>query len=367
MANRKGKKINTGSSLPLMSRSQKEDDAPSDWPLGQPEATGRPMVTQEMGYTVVPQFPESDPRSKLSNGPIGVAGDYIVVYRLGVPGIQVASTEFEFGSLESTGDSLIEAHPNTTQFVVELKATPDSPAEQKLTLGVNREHRLSSVVLRCRAENFESAAEQAHDIVMPFLSQLAFSHEVAITTTGREITEVATETRQISQITLGAVKGIALGVWASTPEQRRLLASYREGLSSSEPLYQALSFYKVVEGVLSMRGIEDAAHRTRGETPNRASERIPQDITSALHPSDSPLQREFFAPYLGRKFTDVRDELRESLRNHISHMDFGALSFSADSYANIIAVRRALPVLRYMARILLSSVVPVDNNPAVVS
>ncbi|HUX11945.1 MAG TPA: methylamine utilization protein MauJ [Spirochaetia bacterium] len=367
MANRRRKKVNSGSGAPLTSRSRKKDEAPSDSPLGQPPVTGRPIVTQEMRYTVVPLFPESDPRSKLGNGPIGAAGDYIVVYRLGVPGIQAASTEFHFGSLESTGDSLIEAHPDATQIVIELKASPDTPADQKLTLGVNREHRLSSVVLRCQAENFEGAAEHAHDIVMPFLSQLAFSHEVAITTTGREIIEVATETRQMSQITVGAVKGIALGVWASTPEQRRLLASYREGLSSSEPLYQALSFYKVVEGVLSMRGIEDAAHRARGETPNRAFERIPQDITSALHPSDSPLQRESFAPYLGRKFADVRDELRESLRNHISHMDFGALSFGADSYADVVAVQRALPVLRYMARVLLSSVVPVDNNRAGIS
>ncbi|MCZ9884738.1 hypothetical protein NFJ07_23420 [Arthrobacter sp. B2a2-09] len=315
-----------------------------------------------MRYTVVPEFPEPDPRSKLGNGPTGSAGDYIVVYRLGVPGVQTVSSEFNFGTLESTGDSLIEAPSDAAQLVVELMAAPDAPTSQTLTLGVNREHRLSSVTVRCNAKNFEGAAALAHDLVMPILSQLAFNHEVAITTTGREILEIATEARQLSQIAVGAVKGMTSGLWASTPEQRRLLSSYREGLSSSEPLYQALSFYKVIEGVLTMRTIEDADLRARGETPNRESERIPQDITAVLHPYDSVLLSEAFAPYLGRKFADVRDDLRESLRNNISHMDFSAAPFGADSYGDVMAVLRSLPVLRYMARTLLSSVVPAGNN-----
>jgi hypothetical protein len=365
MGNRKGKKKTySRSGGALTSRSRKNDEAPSAAPLGQPEITGRPIVTQEMKYTIVPEFPESDPRSKNGNGPSGAAGDYIVVYRLGVPGVQAVNTDVKFGSLESTGDSLIQVHPDVTQIEVEFRLSPDVPTEHKLTLRVNREHRLSSVAFRCLAENFKDASVQAHDLVMPFLSQLAFSHEVAITTTGREIVEVATEARQLAQITVGAVKGMALSAWVSTPEQRRLLASYREGLSSCEPLYQALSFYKVIEGVLSMRGIEDAALRVRGETLNREVERIPQDITTALHPSDSSLQSESFAPFLGRKFTDVRDELRESLRNNISHMNFDELPFGADSYADVIAVQKALPVLRYMARVLLSSVVPVNNKRA---
>lgn len=280
----------------------------------------------------------------------------------GCQGFQAGSNEFKFGSLESTGDSLIQAPPDAAQLVVELMEAPDGPTSQTPTLGVNREHRLSSAMIRCTAENFEGAAALAHDIVMPFLSQLAFMNEVAITTTGREILEVATDARQLSQIAVGAVKGMASGFWVSTPEQRRLLASYREGLSSFEPLYQALSFYKVVEGVLSMRAIEDATLRTRGETPNRESERIPQDINAVLHPSDSALQSESFTPYLGRKFADVRDDLRESLRNHISHMDFSAEPFGADSYVDVNAVLRALPVLRYMARVLLSTVVPTEND-----
>jgi hypothetical protein len=43
-------------------------------------------------------------------------------------------------------------------------------------------------------------------------------------------------------------------------------------------------------------------------------------------------------------------------------MDFGSAPFGADSYGDLMAVHRALPVLRYMARVLLSSVVPVANN-----
>ncbi|MCU6481939.1 methylamine utilization protein MauJ [Arthrobacter sp. A2-55] len=336
----------------------------SSAPLGQPAITARPIVTQEMKYAVVPTFPESDPRSKLANGPTGSIGDYVVVYRLGVPGVQAASSDFNFGSLESTGDSLIEAPAGKSQIVVELKMTPDAPTTQKLTLGVNREHRLSYVRIRCRAENFEDAAARTHDVVMPFLSQLSFTHQVALITTGREILETATEARQLSQIAIGAVKRLALGQWASTPEQRRLLTSYREGLSSSEPLYQALSFYKVIEGVLSMRTIEDAALRAQGETPDRESERIPQDINAVLHPSDSVLQSESFAPYLGRKFSEVRNDLRENLRNHISHMDFDVTPFGADSYADVVTVLSALPVLRYMARVLLSSVVPSENDDA---
>ncbi|MDQ4214753.1 methylamine utilization protein MauJ [Microbacterium sp. ASV81] len=348
----------------LTSRSRKKDEIANSAPIGQPLQTARPIVTQEMMYTVVPRFPVADPRSKLGNGPIGAVGEYLVIYRLGVPGINNVATEFNFGTLAAIGDSLIQAHPDAVAGMVEFMASPDAPADHKLELGVNAEHRLASVSVRCHAENFDDAAAYAHDLVMPFLSQLAFTHEVAITTTGREIIEVATEARQLSQTVAGAVKmtGSSLGVL--TPEQRRLLASYREGLSASEPLYQVLSFFKVVEGVFSMRKREDAEMRQRGETPDRESERIPEDMTAHLHPHDAALQLGAFTPYLGRKFTDVRDDLRDSLRNNIAHMDFNEDPFSADVYADLVTVLKGLPVLRYMARVMLSSVVPTQENDA---
>lgn len=280
-----------------------------------------------------------------------------------MPGVQSASTEFNFDALESTGDSLIGAPAEVKQFDVSYQLSRDGDAIHNFTLSTNENHRLAAAKIQFHAKSFGHAAAQAHNLIMPFLSQLSFTHEVAITTTGRKMVEVATGICQLSQTCIGAVKGMSIDLRVSTPEIRRLMACYREGLSSCEPLYQVLSFYKVIEGVFSIRKIEREAIKEQGETLYQECERMPQDLSAILHPSDLLYQAEYFKPYVGRKFTDVRDRLRDTLRVPIAHLNFDEIQpFGADSYEDMMVVHRALPVLRYMARTLLSSVVSNGNN-----
>ena len=62
-----------------------------------------------------------------------------------------------------------------------------------------------------------------------------------------------------------------------------------------------------------------------------------------------------YRPYQGKKFTQVLEPLRDSLRNSIAHLDFERDPFGVDTHDDVVAAEQALPILRYMARILLSS------------
>ena len=66
----------------------------------------------------------------------------------------------------------------------------------------------------------------------------------------------------------------------SNQDHRVLLSAYREGISSTEPLWQALSLYRVAEGVRQMRQARAAAAVAEGDTPNEPSERVPSDLTT---------------------------------------------------------------------------------------
>ena len=62
------------------------------------------------------------------------------------------------------------------------------------------------------------------------------------------------------------------------------------------------------------------------------------------------LQRESFALYLCRKFSDVMDnELRAPIRNAVAHLDPSGDVLSADRWAEMTRCEEALPVLQYIA------------------
>ena len=118
-----------------------------------------------------------------------------------------------------------------------------------MTVEVNEHHRLRSITLEVEADSFESAVRETYNLVTPVLSRWAFVHDVAITIAGVEVHELGTDARQWRLAMAGAVKRFSGPSASSTPQDRRLLEAYREGLSSTEPLYQALSYFKVIEGV----------------------------------------------------------------------------------------------------------------------
>jgi len=322
-------------------------------PLGEPLQTGRPLTTQRLEYTVVPVFPPSDPRHNLSNGPIGSSGTYAITYSLAVPGTSVNQTEADFDALEESGDSLLSVTTGEPELVFTL-GRDDSL--QVVAATVNANGRLGTLRHDVLAADFHSAAHTSYDQIMPLLSRWAFDHDAPITVSGVELLEVATDARKLIATFVGAVKRFsASSSYECSYEAKQALASYREGLSSSEPLYQALSYFKVIEMVFNVRAAERARSKKEHLPTLHPSEKFPTS-TEFLHPFDKEMYGGYFAPYFGKKFTAVRDDLKGSLRNSIAHLDPGRDPFGVDTYDDLLTVERNLPVLRYMARVLLASI-----------
>jgi hypothetical protein len=149
-----------------------------------------------------------------------------------------------------------------------------------------------------------------------------------------------------------------------TPELRPFLASYREGLNSTAPLYQALSFYKVIEGVKTFHSNRVRAARRAGQTP-------PDDPLVAIVPNSfDDLTREpetvraLLANYGGKTFDEVREAFADTIRNAIAHLTPGRDIRVADYLGDLKACRLATPVLRFVAREILRAEIAALGPPA---
>jgi len=331
-------------------------------PLGEPLISGRPLTTARNNYTIVPRFPHEDLQHRLSNGAIGPPGQYEVTFVLAIPGMNVVQEQSNFPEMMTAGDSLLEVQADTPDMAV-IVTTPESGDQgQIITIGTNTAHRVSSLSLVLEAATFEDAATRAHDVVMPILSRWSFLHDVGMTTSVTQICELATSTRNWTHLLRGTVKAFSDNTGSTTAEVRHLLATYREGISSTEPLFQALSLYKVAEGVYSVRRQRMEAILANENSYRDPGERIPLQTSMPQSTRFEIELMDALKPYAGKKYTQVIDELRGMLRNAIAHLDPDSDPLTADSYDNLKQVYQTLPVLKFMSRILLAREIPAMQN-----
>lgn len=230
----------------------------------------------------------------------------------------------------------------------------DAGNKHALTVHVNDEHRLRDIELDVEADNFMHAASIGHELITPTLSRWAYLHDAPITTSGFQMIELATGTQLfwVNRM-LGAVKAFTDTSGASHQDHRFLLSAYRDGISSTEPLWQALSLFRVVEGVFKMRAERRPGLIAAGKTPPPA-ERVPTDVSKIGEPNDRGL-RGSLTPYGGQKFTQVRDTIRDKLRNAIAHLDFDSDITIHGRWEDVRKVEQLLPCLRWIARQLLDA------------
>ncbi|MGH3218309.1 MAG: methylamine utilization protein MauJ [Streptosporangiaceae bacterium] len=302
---------------------------------------------------VEPVFdPAAEPPAPGEPAPSGSPGSYQLTYVLAVPGRAIVQDEVDFAKLVQAGDSLLEVPGEVHQLRIDLD--DGASFKQTAVVNVNAAHRLRDIELEIQADNFAQAACLGHDLVAPLLSRWAFLHDVAISTSAVQIVEAGSQIHQWSQLMLGAVKAFSDTSGASDLIHRILLSAYREGISSTEPMWQALSLFRVAEGVLQMRRSRAAAAVAAGQTPAEPSERVPSDLTSISQPNDAGVP-EALKAHAGRKFTAVLDDIRPTLRNAIAHLDPDGTLLVQDRWDDLQKVEQTLPGLRWMARQLLDS------------
>lgn len=324
-------------------------------PIGKPGISGRPEQMGSVTYIVEPVFPAGHPMHGKSNKGAGSRGVYEATFVLAIPGRNVAQTEVNFATLLEEGDSLIYLPENVEK--IEVSLVPDVSDENSiitLNIKINRFNRFAAVSLNIDADSFDSAARAAHDVVMPVLSRWSYQHDIPITTSALQLKEFKSgsvwwNTTQIPSSRLfGDIEG------ASTSEGRILLAAYREGMSSLEPLYKALCMFRVIEGcyvLRSRRRSQAAAEQRKFVDPG---ERLDLSQISTENPRGRYILEKAFAPYLGWKFTKLRDTFKEDIRHAVAHLDLDGNPLAADHYDDVLKVENALPVMHHIARSLLA-------------
>lgn len=336
-------------------------------PLGQPRQSARPDYTTDLSYTLTMTYPKGHPLHDKSKNPIGSPGTYVATFVLAVPGHNVVQTDVNFEELLDKGDSLIQVKSDATSMQFSLYEQPSSDTPLVTAeVGINEHHRMQYVRVPINASSFANATKLAHDAVMPMLSRWSFQHDVPITTSAVELHELGSEARKWTMTIVGSVKDFSDTGGASTADGRILLAAYREGMSTLEPLYQALCMYRVIEGAYVLRARRQVEAVVNSGSFLDPGEVLSLDQITTTNPRSRLLLESSFGPYLGKKFTRLRDDFKLKIRHAIAHIDLDGDPLAADEYEDLQKVREALPVMHHMARTLLATELsfdPGDTSP----
>jgi hypothetical protein len=217
----------------------------------------------------------------------------------------------------------------------------------------------SNIRIKLHAASRSDAERAAYDLVMPIVSEIAYRADAPVEVKATYCVELATGTQMMAATLVGAIKKAPrVGNDTLDPAVRELLAVYREGLNSTNPLAQALCFFKVTEGAeihhkQKMRGLGLPV-----DPQPIDSEHIPTSV--AAFTDTTPWGRESFVPYLGKTFREVRESMREKIRVAIAHLIPGNDPLVSDSFDDLEICREVAPVLRFMARHLIA--VEVDES-----
>lgn len=284
---------------------------------------------------VVPVFPDGK-----SSDPGGQPGEYTCVYVLAHPGAEGYVADIDSEAFMRSGSSLLTFPPGVggVEFHLKIEGTV-----YEMAIESNKQREASAVRATLHAASLLQAEAVAYDNILPIVSWLAFSYDVGIAVRGCVVTEVATGAQRIRVGLLGETRVLAneiIGV-SLTQEARMLLATYREASASSNIFLQALSYWKVIEGVYALRTQEAQAARERGEEPRvRPREVIPATLQEVPYRDKWALVG--FERYLGKRFTFVRDDLRDRLRHGLAHLIPGTptSSLSALTYSTMSLLLR---------------------------
>lgn len=306
-----------------------------------------------VGLTIAYTFDSSDPNTPHSKEPEGLPGAYDIRFALSNPGKDSFRDSIDPDAFLASGHSNVIIPAN----IGDLKATlyDDNGENVEIIIYHDQEGALTQARLRLEAQSFDDAEHVAYDLVMPLLSSWSYHLDVALDVAGYKITEETTQSFRIVLGVVGKAKSFSPPPYQSTPEFRTLFASYREAMNATNVFHQFLCFFKVIEGSYNLRAVRKGKALALGKPyTDPPNEQIPQTLRDLGIPEDP--HEEYFSPYLGKKFTAVRDDLRSLIRNALAHCDPTGSSgdpLLADRFEDVRRCTLAILVTKFIARTLL--------------
>ncbi|MBB6582877.1 methylamine utilization protein MauJ [Ralstonia solanacearum] len=296
----------------------------------------RPFLNNRERIVIVP-IREGEEKPSPSGGP----GKYRVIYVLTIPGTALYHRALDFEAIMQSGDSLLRVAPGTAELRFEFQ---HERGPYRVCAKVNENHRLATMALEFDAENLREAEITAWDVTTPLMSTLAFENQVPVEFSGYEILELKTDIRVYAFGIVGQDRSLDLSrSLAHVTHLAQAMSAFREGLGSTSPFYQFLSFYRALESVHHMRTKRNA------QVPK--SERRSHDETFPMPPSTDGKQLEgVMRQVAGKRFKAIKEQMRPVMRNAVAHMDPDQITKIVDRFEDFEAVIEWLPIVRYMAK-----------------
>jgi hypothetical protein len=299
--------------------------------LAQPEIAGRTLV----GFVTD------------SAHAAGRPGKYTATLILGIPGLHwFHETTVDMNEILASGDSPLG--PRAATGLPTLRLSKDEPYSS-VEFRTNAAGYLAEAVVEVEARDVDDAEVKAHDIVLPMLSWLSFFYTIPADVSTFKIVEETTGSQWLAVNMLGQRKRAydPINVRLVDPALRLLLASYREGMITTNPFYQLLCFWKVTEGVRQRRAELGERAKANNQQFGRPKERLP---TASQEIPGFPATGSTLEPYLGRSFVDALDKgLQDAYRHAIAHLDPTRSVLSIDRTSDMQVCEQAVPLVRYMS------------------
>jgi hypothetical protein len=272
-----------------------------------------------------------------------------------------ASPDLPGGSLIAIAKPAPREKYDVTSINVDTALLPVDGNQQPITLRYrfipNTEGYLSTIKVNLFANNVIHAEDVAYKHLAPILSEWAFVHDVPLDLARIRTEEVATKTCQCRYTRQAYLKVPANSAYfsgtGSLPEQYHPLVFYREALSATNPLYQYLCFYKVVELIGGLRQARVAEARKAGTQPSVTAERLVRDAWLTKNVAENLLSE-----VENRTFNHIRDNVLRPQRHRIAHAfldDEGPTANPAEELLNSTNLYRLLPLIKYIARTMVTN------------
>jgi hypothetical protein len=118
--------------------------------------------------------------------------------------------------------------------------------------------------------------------------------------------------------------------------------------------------FKVIEGCYVLRARRKKDALSKSKPYSDPGEKLSFNQITTTNERSRHALTQAFSPYLGKKFTNLRDIFRENIRHAIAHLDLDGDPFAADSHDDVSKVYQSLPVMKHMARMLAVSELNID-------